>query len=240
MLVPKLMNPAVGLWRLLAVAALAALPMAAHASSVVATFDWVPMSEDPSSAQTTTPSGTLQLTLSSFALTGSSDPPNFGPYYESGNDAVTADITAFSYTAGDGLTADLSNVTSESVRSTTTPWQTSGWVTPAPGAQDPFASPTAGYYLVSGFSLSGATAEGSFLMVANNVGTAGATYANGVPNGDATFNATSSGIPAIEDGGYWELASVTPVPLPPGLLLLLSGLGLVAGFTYRRGSLRAA
>lgn len=239
MFVRKLMNPAASFRRLLAIVTVAALPLAAHASSVVVTFDWVPMAEDPASAQTTTPSGTLQLTLSSFALTGTSDPPNFGPYYQSGNDAATANITGFSYTAGNGLTVDLADVTSESVRSATTPWQTSGLDTPAPGASDPFPSPTAGYYLVSGFSLSGATAQGSFFMSANNVGTAGATYPNGVPNGDATFNATSSGVPAIEDGGYWELASMTPVPLPPALLLLLSGLGLLAWLTHRGGTLRA-
>ena len=185
-------KPIARLRRLLLMAAVAALPVAAHASSVVVTFDWVPMSETPVGSETVTPSGSLQLTLSSFALTGTSDPPNYGPYYASGSDAATANITAFSYTAGDGLSVNLSNVTSESVRSTTTPWETSGDVTPAPGSPDPYPSPTEGYYLVSGFTLSGDTAQGSPFMMANNVGTAGATYANGVPNGDATFNATSS------------------------------------------------
>ena len=235
MCVPKLMNSLASSGRLLAIVAAAALPMAAHANTVVETFDWVPISETPASAQKTTPSGTLQLTVTSWSLTGSSIPPNFGPYYQSGNNAATVNITGFSYTAGDGLTADLAEVTSSSVRSTTTPWQTSGSVTPAPGNPDPFSSPTAGYYLVSGFTLSGDTSKGSPFMVSNNVGTAGATFDNGVPNGDATFNASGS-IPAIEDGGYWELTSVTPVPLPPALLLLLSGLGALVWLTSRSDS----
>ncbi len=197
------------------------LPTLADASSVLATFDWVPSSENPSSSKTTTASGTLELTLSSFALTGPTQPPNFGPYYASGT-ASTADITALSYTAADGLSVGLSNVTTESLGSTTV-WQTSGDVKPA-------SAPSAGYYLISGFSLSGKTAQGSAFMLANGVGTAGATYANGVGNGDNSFNATAS-MPAITDGGYWELASVTPVPLPAGLPLFLcsiAGLGVLA------------
>jgi hypothetical protein len=200
------------------------IPTLANASSVLATFDWVPISENPSSAQTTTASGTLQLTLSSFALTGPTQPPNFGPYYASGT-AATANITGFSYTAADGLSVGLSNLTSESLGSTVT-WQTSGDVKPA-------SAPTAGYYLISGFTLSGKTAQGSSFMIANAVGTAGATYANGVGNGDNTFNATAS-IPAITDGGYWELASVTPVPLNGALPLLLSSIAGLGVFARRR------
>jgi hypothetical protein len=202
------------------------LPTLADASSVLATFDWVPISENPSSAKTTTASGTLELTLSSFALTGTTQPPNFGPYYASGT-ATTANITGLNYTAADGLTVGLSNVTSESLGSTTL-WQTSGDVKPA-------SAPTAGYYLISGFTLSGKTAQGSPFMIANGVGTAGATYANGVGNGDNSFNATAS-IPAITDGGYWELASVTPVPLNAALPLLLSSLAGLGVFARRRAS----
>lgn len=200
------------------------LPTLADASSVLATFDWVPISENPSSAGTTTASGTLELTLSSFALTGPTQPPNFGPYYASGS-ASTANITALTYTAADGLAVSLSNVTSESLGSTTL-WQTSGDVKPA-------AAPTAGYYLISGFSLSGKTPQGSSFMIANGAGTAGATYANGVGNGDNSFNATSS-IPAITDGGYWELASLTPVPLNATLPLLLSSIAGLGVFARRR------
>jgi hypothetical protein len=210
--------------------AAAGLPSLAEASSVLATFDWVPIGENPASAQSVTPSGVLQLTLSSFALTGTSNPPNYGPYYASGA-ATTAEITGFSYTAGDGLTANLSNVTTESL-GTTTIWQTSGLDQPATGAQAPSA-PTQGYYLISGFTLSGKTAQGSSFMIANGAGHAGATYANGIGNGDNSFNAASS-IPAITDAGYWELASVTPVPLPASLPLLFLGVGGFGVLARRR------
>jgi hypothetical protein len=185
------------------------MPLAVQASEV-ATFDWVSISENPSSVQTVTPSGTLQLTLSSFALTGTSTPPNFG----------------------------TSNLTSKAVSSAT--WVTSGMDTPATGAQAPSA-PSAGYYLVSGFSLSGTTSQGSNFMIANGAGTAGATYANGIGNGDNTFQATAT-LPAVTDGGYWELVSVsaTPVPLPAALPLLLGGMGLLTRFGRRRVSLQVA
>ena len=214
----------------------AAMPLAAQASEV-ATFDWVSISENPTAVQTVTPSGTLQLTLSSFALTGTSTPPNFGTYYASGA-ATTANITGFSYTDAEGLTVGLSNLTTKSVSSAT--WVTSGTDTPATGAQAPSA-PSAGYYLVSGFSLAGTTSQGSSFMIANGAGTAGATYANGIGNGDNTFQATSS-LAAVTDGGYWELVSVsaTPVPLPAALPLLLGGMGLLTRFGRRRVALVGA
>jgi hypothetical protein len=78
-------------------------------------------------------------------------------------------------------------------------------------------------------------------MIANATGTAGATYANGIGNGDNTFQATTL-LPAVTDGGYWELVSVstTPVPLPAALPLLLGGMGLLTRFGRRRVSLLAA
>ena len=226
---------------LAAVVVAAALPIAAHASEVV-TFDWVPITENPTTGYTT-PSGTLTLTLSSWALGGPTTPPNYGPYYASGT-ATTADITAFSYTAGDGQTTSLSNVTTRSVTSTI--WATSGFDLPASGAQAPSA-PTAGYYLVSAFTISGTTNQGAHFMIGNAAGTAGAIYgdgihASGIGNGTNTFNATTSSpvIPAVADGGYWELSSMTAVPLPAGLPLLLGGLGLVGLFVRRKSSLPAA
>ena len=215
--------------RLLAIAAVATvLPMAAHAS-IVETFIWIPGAEN--AAYTTTPSGMLQLTLTSWGLTGTSTPPNYGPYFSGPTgSAATANITAFSYTDANGVSVNLSNVTSRTLGNpVTTTWQTSGMVTPARQPGDPFSlSPTMGYYLISGFTLSGTSTGGANFMVANNVGTAGATYANGVGNADATFQGIS-GHAAIEDGGYWEL-----VPLPAALPLLLSGIGGFGVFARRR------
>jgi hypothetical protein len=215
------------------VIAAAILPAAAQADTI-ATFEWVSGTatpENPASAATTTPQGTLTLDLSSFSLTGTNNPPNSGQYYASGANATTANITGLSYTFADGLSVNLSNVTTESVRSTTTPWQTSGL--DVPGGLPTGAA--AAYYLVSGFTLSG-TADGANFQIANNVGTAGATFANGVGNGGNSFNG-ASGFAAITDGGYWKLESIAPVPLPPSVLLLLSGLGLAA-FVRRNGALR--
>src|ERR1700753_657804 len=92
--------------RIFAVTTLAvALPLAAHASPVLATFDWVsggPTPENPTSAQTTTSSGTLELEFSPFALT-TTGTGNFGPNYYTSGTATTASIVSFSYTAGNGL-----------------------------------------------------------------------------------------------------------------------------------------
>ncbi len=213
--------------RLLATAALAtALPVAAQAS-VIATFDWVSggtTPENPTSAQTSTPSGTLELLLSSFSLTNTGS-GNYGPNYYTSGSASTATIYAFSYTAGDGLTVNKSNLSTTTLGSTI-------WATSA--SDIPYNSGiTPGYYLISAFSVSGTTPQSSPFQIANAPGTANANYANGVGNADNSFNAAGS-IPGITDGGYWELQSVTAVPLPLALPLLLSGIGGLAVFARRR------
>lgn len=213
--------------RLLAIAAATvALPIAAHAS-VIETFDWVPTQENPPTGWTTTPHGTLQLTLSTWTLGGPTTPPNFGPYFSGPTGtATTANITGFTYVAANGVTYNLGEVTSRTPGNPiTTTWQTSGLVTPAPLAGDPFPAPTPGYYLISGFTLAGSAGGVSFMM-ANNVGTAGATYANGVGNADFTG-------PVYEDGGYWKLETQA-VPLPAALPLLLSGIGGLGALVRRR------
>ena len=225
-----------------------AAPMAAHATLV--TFDWVPISENPTSAQTTTPMGSITLNIPGWVYnpTPPHSGPNYGPYYWDGSStAETATIEAISYTSGDGQTfswtagGPTTGDDSLSVTSMSGIWATSAIDTPAPGSPPctGCSTPTAGYYLITQFpggplSLTGTTAQGAMIMFANNTGTAGATYqSGGIGNGDVTLNAAGS-YKAIEDGGYWELA---PVTLPAGLPLLLSGLGVVAWFARfaRRG-----
>jgi hypothetical protein len=224
----KSMKATAGLRRLLAMAVLAAavaLPVAAQAS-VIVTFDWVsggPTPENPSSAKTTTPNGTLELLLSSFTLT-STGSGNLGPNYYTSGSATTATIVAFSYTAGNGLTVSTSNLSTTTLGSTI-------WATSA--SDTPYSGTLPGYYLISGFSVSGTTPESSPFKIANAAGTANANYANGIGNADNSFNAAGS-IPAITDGGYWELQSVTAVPLPLTLPLLLSGIGGLAVIARRR------
>lgn len=230
-LTAKLMQAAAG-----AVCALAAMiPLAAHASEV--TFDWVPISENPASAQTATASGSLTIDLSSWTQTNPNDPPNFGPYYTSGT-AITGTITAFSFVSADGQTADLADLSTTTIGAppsqSATLWATSAIDKPATGAQAP-SPPTAGYYLVTQFSVSGDTADGTPFMIGNNAGTAGATYANGIGNADVSFNADGA-IPAVANGGYWELAA-SPVPLPAGLPMLLGGLALVGWCARRRAQI---
>jgi hypothetical protein len=213
-----------------------ALPMNAHATTV--TFDWVPISETPSSGNpysgTSTATGSITLNISPWTLTPITG-NGLGPNYYTSGSAVTATITALSYTFGNGVTVGLSDLstTTIGVPNTGPPplgtiWATSAVATPATGAQAPSA-PTAGYYLITQFAVAG-TVGGMGFMLGNNTGTAGANYQNGIGNGDNTYGTVPTG---IEDGGYWELASATAVPLPAGLPLLLSGLGLLVWFARR-------
>jgi hypothetical protein len=123
------------------------------------------------------------------------------------------------------LTVNKSNLSTTTLGSTI-------WATSA--SDIPYNSGiTPGYYLISAFSVSGTTPQSSPFQIANAPGTANANYANGVGNADNSFNAAGS-IPGITDGGYWELQSVTAVPLPLALPLLLSGIGGLAVFARRR------
>jgi hypothetical protein len=214
------------------------LPAVAQASTV--TFDWVPFAsgaENPTSAASNPASGTLTLNLPSFSLTTQGNPAgaNYGPYYSSGTDAASAEVVGLQYTFADGAEVTLSEVTGMTL-ATTSPWVTTGL------ENDPENVPTStpeGYYLVSAFTLSG-TADGVGFKIANGAGHSGGTdvdggtYNNPMGNGDNSFNGTSL-YPSVTDGGYWELAPASVVPLPPGLPLLLSGLGLLVCVAARKG-----
>jgi hypothetical protein len=205
---------------LLGIAAVMAAGLA-HAETVNLT--WVPISENPATAGVnSTTHGTITLSISPWTLTPISG-NGLGPNYFTSSSAVTATITGISYTAGDGQTIDsLSDLSSALLSSRL--WTTSAVDKPATGAQAPVAPP-AGYYLTTAFSFSGHTDQGSSVMFSNNSGTAGANFgdgihASGIGNGGVTDGAFGSSR-GIADGGYWQ---VTPVPLPAGLPLLLTGL----------------
>lgn len=209
----------------------AALPTAAYAEMV--TLDWVPISENPATPGPSTAHGGITLDISPWTLTAISG-NGLGPNYYTSGSAVTATITAISYTAGDGQTVDsLSDLSTTTLGATV--WATSAIDEPATGAQAP-SPPPAGYYLISAFNLSGTTDQGAPIKFANAAGTAGASYGNGIDasgigNGDVTDNAMGA-FTGTETGGYWE---VSTVPLPAGLPLLLSGLALLGWFA-RRGA----
>jgi hypothetical protein len=198
------------------------LMVAGLAQAETVNLTWVPISENPATAGVnSTAHGTMTLSISPWTLTPISG-NGLGPNYFTSGSAVAATITGISYTAGDGQTIDsLADLSSTTFSSRI--WTTSGIDKPATGAQAP-AAPPAGYYLTTAFSASGHTDQGASVMFSNNAGTAGANFgdgihASGIGNGGVTDGAFGSSR-GIADGGYWE---VTPVPLPAGLPLLLTG-----------------
>ena len=191
--------------------ALGVLPVAAHASEFDVTFSWVPYSSIPGSV---TPSGfiTLDLNLASAPAVG-------GAAFTTSTYASAADwyaaIANFSYTDSAGQTFTKADFTSYTPP-TTLVWSDTNDITA------PFVPSATGNFLLPSFILSNTVESLSF-----NTGASTATVVN--------LSTNSVGSPTAYDSGYWELSSVAPVPLPAGLPLLLSGLGLL-GLGRRRAA----
>jgi hypothetical protein len=121
--------------------------------------------------------------------------------------ATLGSIKSLSYTFSSGTTVTLGNVTSSIFSGQ---WETSNAsATGGSGAPD----------LVSEFLLYGTTPTQLSLVEAQG-------SATNVQPDSFQYN-------GVNDSGVWQLESLTPVPLPAGLPLLLSGLGIF-GMSLRR------
>jgi hypothetical protein len=127
--------------------------------------------------------------------------------------ASLGSIKSLSYTFSSGTTVTLGNVTSSIFAGQ---WETStATATGGSGAPD----------LISEFLLYGTTPTQLSLV-----------EGQGLPT---NVGAVSYQYNGVSDSGVWQLESLTPVPLPAGLPLLLSGLGLLA-MNFRRRIASAA
>jgi hypothetical protein len=222
---------------LLAALGIGALPLAAYAGEVEATFEWVPVQN----GGTQTASGTLVLTLPSFAAATDPYSPN-GQYYASptysSNASAEAALSSLTFSFGNGVNVAWGTNTPDatlSFASLSDPLLPTGaarvWATDdgliTPQVQSGQTAAPQGNYLITGFQLSGQTTTGAtvYFDVANS---SGSVYSPG-PAED--YNGITGG---ISDDGFWELQSITPVPLPAALPLLIGGLGLLGAAVRRR------
>jgi hypothetical protein len=222
----KSFDPYVFLRALGATVAVASAPLAAHAGEIV-TFDWVPFT---SSGTETTPSGSITLDLTSPSATPSVGGSSFSQSYGSSATWAAA-LTGFSFTASDGHTIGLANVGS------IVPGTGFGntWAASADVAA-PFVPSATGNFLIDDFTLSGSESGMTFMLQFGVGNSPGTTTEPGLANNSLTPSDGS----ANTDFGYWELAKVTPVPLPAGLPLLVGGLGLFSTVLRRKRSLTPA
>ncbi len=177
---------------------LALLPVAANADTL-ATFDWVAVSNGGSGIG----SGDLIIDLPG-TITG----PTFNVAFGSMAAAKSA-VTDFKYTFSNGDSLGLADLKAGTLQMNPVHWQTTNTITPS-------GAPT-GVYLGTTFQLSGFATPPGGVLSPWSVASSGGMVTLGA--GDAQLR--------ITDTGYWKLDSLTPVPLPAGLWLLVSG---AAGF----------
>jgi hypothetical protein len=211
--------------------AVSTLPAAAHADEIL-TFAWVPADFAGSSVPgTVTPSGSIvvDLTTPAGTLTGAPGVGAATGFSQSYSGTAAQQTTAwkealvgFMYTDSAGMLFNLSSITSITPP-TPLAWSDTNDVTPQFGA-------SAGNYLLPSFILANTTQTLSV-----NVGASTPTVVG--------LSANSVSSTGVSDRGYWELQSVqnaSPVPLPAGLGLLMSGFGLLGGLLRRRQGAVAA
>jgi hypothetical protein len=127
--------------------------------------------------------------------------------------ASLGSIKSLTYTFSSGTTVTLGNVTSSIFSGQ---WETSN-ANATGGSKSPD--------LITEFLLYGTTPTQLSLV-----------ESQGLPT---NVQAASYQYNGVNDSGVWQLESLTPVPLPAGLPLLLSGLGLL-GMNFRRRIASAA
>jgi hypothetical protein len=196
----------------LAMAVLAILPLMQAQADTIAAFTWVEFSGSGGGAE----SGSLTLDLP-----GSVSNP-FSVGFTQSSSASAPDLTALSYTYSNGTTISLSNLTNfEFTNSSGSAITSASWATTTSG-HGGFGVGTTD--LITGFDFSNAA---SGLKIAEPLSsTSNLGLASNQRNG-------------VTDSGYWQLTSLTPVPLPAGFPLLLSGLAAL-GALCRRGHVISA
>ena len=159
-------------------------------------------------ASGSTGSGTLSISLPGTVAV---------PQFDIGG-ASFSQVTGFDYTFFSGLSVDLADLTSSTFNPTPGSWTTTTITkTTAGGSAIGDTDLTTGFVFSGGNNLKIAESQGTLfnIQVANNL-----------------INPASGGV--SNDFGYWKLESLTPVPLPAGLPLLVSGLGVIGVLRRRR------